>query len=114
MDLLRSIAQPSASVHDLLCFAIKNKRLIMFQYHGCQRTAEPHDYGIVEGKRKLLIYQIRGESKTKSMGWKLIKENDIHRLHVLEESFPGGRTVPSGKHKKWDQLFIRVSPAASS
>jgi hypothetical protein len=27
MDLPRSIAQPSASVHDLLCFAIKNKRL---------------------------------------------------------------------------------------
>jgi hypothetical protein len=30
----------------------------------------------------------------------------------LEETFPGGRIVPSGKHKKWDQLFKRVSPAA--
>lgn len=84
----------------------------MFQYQGCQRTAEPHDYGIVEGTRKLLIYQIRGESKTKSKGWKLIKENEIRQLQVLEETFPGGRAVPTGKHKKWDQLFIRVSPAA--
>jgi hypothetical protein len=91
--------------------ALRSKISGFFQYQDCQRTAEPHDYGIVEGMRKLLVYQIRGESKTKSMGWKLIKENEIHRLHVLEEPFPGGRTVPSGKHKKWDQLFMRVSPA---
>lgn len=110
MDFPHSLVQSSA--HDLLVFAIKNKRLIMFQYQGCQRTAEPHDYGIVEGTRKLLIYQIRGESKTKSKGWKLIKENEIRQLQVLEETFPGGRAVPTGKHKKWDQLFIRVSPAA--
>jgi len=100
-------------IYDLLVFAINNKRLITFQYQGRQRTAEPHDYGIADGIRKLLIYQIRGESKTKSIpGWKLLKENEIRRLKILEESFPGGRTVPSGQHKKWDRLFIRVSPAA--
>jgi len=62
--------------------------------------------------RSLLVYQIRGESKTKNIpGWKLIREHEISQLQVLEEPFPGGRTVPSGKHKKWDQLFIRVAPA---
>lgn len=106
-----SILQSSTSVHDLLCFAIKNKRLILFQYHGCERTAEPHDYGIAEGTSKVLVYQVRGGSKTKSQGWKLIKENEIHQLRVLEETFPGGRTIPSGKHKTWDKLFIRVLPA---
>jgi hypothetical protein len=111
MDLPRSVTQPSTSVHDLLCFAIKNKRLIKFQYQGCERTTEPHDYGVIKGVRSVLVYQIRGESKTKSRGWKHIKEHEISQLQVLEEPFPGGRTVPSGQHKKWDQLFIRVSPA---
>ena len=110
MDLSDLLAQPST--HDLLVFAIKNKRLITFQYQSCERTAEPHDYGIAEGTRKLLVYQIRGESRTKSKGWKLIKEHEISQLQILEETFPGGRTVPTGKHKKWDRLFIRVAPAA--
>jgi hypothetical protein len=105
-------AHSSSSVHDELWFAIKHKRLIRFQYQGYQRTAEPHDYGVQKSITTLLVYQLRGGSKTKSMGWKHIKVSEIRQLQVLSESFPGGRSVPSGKHKKWDQLFIRVSPAA--
>lgn len=106
MDLPRSAVQGPASLHDLLCVAIKNKRLIKFQYQDCERTAEPHDYGIVDGMKKILVYQIRGDSKTKSKVWKLVKEHEISQLQVLEETFPGGRTVPTGQHKKWDRLFI--------
>jgi hypothetical protein len=36
----------------------------------------------------------------------------VRRLQILEETFPGGRAVPTGKHKKWYRLFIRVAPAA--
>jgi hypothetical protein len=115
MDLLRSVAHPSASVHNLLCFAIKNKRLIQFEYQDCDRTAEPHDYGILKGVEQVLVYQIGGESKSKRLpDWRFIKVPKIKQLKVLEESFPGGRTVPSGKHKKWDRLFIRVSSPTAS
>jgi hypothetical protein len=106
----QSAVQPHKSVHDLLCFAIKNKRLIKFQYQDCERTAEPHDYGILEGISKLLIYQIQGESKTKSRGWKLVKADHINQLQVLDQTFPGGRAVPTEKHKQWNRLFIRVAP----
>ena len=103
----------STSVRDLLFFAIENKRLISFEYQGYPRVAEPHDYGIMNGVRTLLVYQVRGESKTRNVpGWKHIRESEIRGLQVLDEHFPGGRTVPSGQHKKWDKIFIRVAPAA--
>jgi hypothetical protein len=103
------------SVDNLLCFAIKNKRLIEFEYQSRRRVAEPHDYGILNRARKLLFYQVRGESMTKGIpGWRMVLVADIRLLRVLKETFPGGRAVPSGKHKKWDQLFIRVaSPQAT-
>jgi hypothetical protein len=99
-------------VHDLLFFAIQNKRLIEFEYQGKPRTAEPHDYGIIDGVRKLLVYQLRGESKSGRLpDWRLVEIPDIKKLRVSDEQFRGGRSVPSGRHKKWDELFIRVSPA---
>lgn len=102
----------NAKVHDFLYFAIENKRLVEFEYQERDRIAEPHDYGIKDGVKWLLIYQIRGESKSGGLpNWRWVEVDQIRRLRVLEETFPGGRAVPTGKHKKWDQLFKRVSPA---
>ncbi len=104
--------QRPTAVRDLLFFAIENKRLISFEYQGYPRVAEPHDYGIMKGVRTLLVYQVRGRSKTGNVpGWKHIRESEVRQLEVLEEQFPGGRTMPSGQHKKWDKVFIRVAPA---
>jgi hypothetical protein len=98
------------SVHDRLCFAIKNKRLIQFEYRDCRRIAEPHDYGMFNGIEQVLVYQLRGETKSKRLpDWRFIRVAGMKRLKVLEDTFPGGRAVPSAQHKKWDELFIRVS-----
>jgi hypothetical protein len=35
----------------------------------------------------------------------------ISGLRLLDGTFQGGRPIPSGKHHKWDRLFIRVKPA---
>jgi hypothetical protein len=103
------------TVHDQLGFAIKNKRLIQFEYQDYHRIAEPHDYGILNGIEQVLVYQLRGESKSKRLpDWRFIRVAGMKRLKVLEETFPGGRAVPSGQHKKWDQLFIRVSSPRST
>jgi hypothetical protein len=37
--------------------------------------------------------------------------NEITDLELLDRSFSGGRPTASGKHLKWDKLFIRVKPA---
>jgi hypothetical protein len=34
----------------------------------------------------------------------------ISDIHLLNKTFPGGRPTSSGKHQKWDKLFIRVKP----
>jgi len=30
---------------------------------------------------------------------------------MLDETFPGGRPIPSGEHREWEKLFARVKPA---
>jgi|SRR5688572_585524 len=103
----------SSSIHRQLHLAIETKRLIEFAYQDLRRVAEPHDYGALNGAEHLLVYQIAGESRSMKLpDWRLIRVTEIKQLRVLDKQFPGGRSVPSGKHKKWDHLFIRVSPAA--
>src|SRR2546429_9202323 len=38
----------------------------------------------------------------------------ISDLQLLDRTFPGGRPTNSGKHQKWDKLFIRVKPPDKS
>jgi hypothetical protein len=40
-----------------------------------------------------------------------MKVNEIEGLELLETTFAGGRPTASGKHLRWDILFIRVKPA---
>lgn len=100
------------SLHDQLLSAIERRRLIRFEYHELPRVAEPHDYGIINGVEQLLVYQVGGESRSKKLpDWRLVRVAEIKQLRILDKRFPGGRPVPSGKHKKWDPIFARV-PAA--
>jgi hypothetical protein len=34
----------------------------------------------------------------------------ISDAELLDQTFPGGHPTVSGKHHKWDQSFLRVSP----
>src|SRR5688572_24515026 len=104
--------QPS-SIHRQLRSAIERTRLIEFTYQDLRRVAEPHDYGVLNGEEHLLVYQVAGDSRSRKLpDWRLIQVAEIKQLRILDKPFPGGRSVPSCKHKKWDQLFIRVSLAA--
>ena len=90
--------------------AIREKRLIEFIYKsGGVRIAEPHDYGIQNGIERLLTFQLRGESRTRTeRGWRDLHLADIRRLRVLEQRFAGSRGDSSQKHRTWDVLFARV------
>jgi hypothetical protein len=80
-------------------------------YHHKPRILEPHDHGILNGSIQLLGYQVGGSSSRPLPNWILMKANDIADLEMLDQNFPGGRPTVSGKHLKWDKLFIRVTPA---
>ena len=92
--------------------AIEERRMIRLLYHRRLRMVEPHDHGILNGSVQLLAYQVGGSSSRPLPNWVLMKTNEIIDLEVLDQNFAGGRPAASGKHLKWDKLFIRAKPAA--
>jgi hypothetical protein len=95
----------------LLWRAIEDRRMIRLLYHRRNRILEPHDHGILNGSVQLLAYQVGGSSSRPLPNWILMKANEIVDLELLDQSFPGGRSTASGKHLKWNKLFIRVKPS---
>ena len=96
----------------MLMEAIENRRMIRLNYHRKNRMLEPHYHGILNGSVQLLGYQVAGSSNRPLPKWIQIKVNEITDLELLDQTFPGGRANVSGKHRKWDKLFVRVKPAA--
>jgi hypothetical protein len=86
--------------------AIARRRLLQFTYRSVTRVAEPHDYGVQRGARRLLIYQIR--STPFSRGWRLLDVDKIENLVVLERTFAGTRRQADQDHYRWDEVFARV------
>lgn len=95
----------------LLWSAIEHRRMIRLVYHNRERVVEPHDHGILNGSVQLLGYQIAGSSSRPLPNWILMKVSEMADLDMLDKTFPGGRPTTSGKHLKWDTLFIRVKPS---
>jgi hypothetical protein len=93
--------------------AIENTHMIRFTYQGKDRMVEPHDHGILNGSVRLLSWQEAGSSSRPLSNWLLTKVDEITDLVSLDQTFPGGRPTVSGKHIRWDVLFIRVKPAGS-
>jgi hypothetical protein len=94
----------------LLWEAIERRRLIRLVYHDKERVVEPHDHGVLNGAVQLLGYQIAGSSSRPLPNWILMKVDEMADLEMLEKTFTGGRPTASGKHLRWDILFIRVKP----
>ena len=102
---------PEPNVDPLIWTAIDHRRLIRLRYRNMERIVEPHDYGVHNGSVKLFGYQIGGDSSHKLPNWRWMETDLISDVHLLNQTFPGGRPTPSGKHHKWGKLFIRVKPA---
>lgn len=99
-----------ANINPLIWTAIEQKRLLRFIYKARERIVEPHDYGIHKGVTKLFGYQVAGSSSQKPPNWRWAEQDLISDLQLLDRTFPGGRPTKSGRHQKWDKLFIRVKP----
>jgi predicted DNA-binding transcriptional regulator YafY len=102
-------ANVDSAVHRLILTAIHEKRLLRFTYHGKERIVEPQDYGIQKGTANLFTYQIAGESSSSRLpDWRKFAVLSMSGLELLDNTFPGSRSVPSQKHQEWDILFARV------
>ena len=102
---------PDTQLDALLRTAIGQARMLRLRYLNRDRIVEPHDYGRQNGVIKLLTYQVGGSSSGPLPNWRWMETAAISDVRVLDQTFPGGRPTPTGKHHKWDELFIRVKPA---
>ena len=102
-------ANVDPATHQLILTAIHEKRLLRFSYHGKDRIVEPQDYGIQKGIVNLFTYQTAGESSSSRLpDWRKFAVLSMSSVELLDETFPGSRSVPSQKHQEWDVLFARV------
>ena len=106
-------AENQAPLHDLLLTAIREKRLVRFVFHGKQRVAEPHDYGMQKGIDRLFAYQLAGAGNA-AHGWRLFGVGEISALELLTDTFPGSRPSPSGKHHQWERIYARVGDSVAA
>jgi len=107
-------AEVEPDVNPLIWAAIEQTHLLRFRYKNRERIVEPHDYGIHNRVIKLFGYQFGGSSSKKLPNWRWAEQDLISDLEMLDRTFPGGRSTKSGKHHKWDKLFIRVKPVNKS
>lgn len=87
---------------------IQERKVLEFVYEGRQRVAEPHVYGIKNGRYGILTYQIGGSSSSGKLGWKRFYFDKISGMKITDESFPGPRPYPSGEHSEWDTVIAVV------
>lgn len=104
------MAEIDPQINPLLWKAIEEKRLIRVRYKDRERIVEPHDYGIHNGLVKLLGYQVAGSSSHPLPSWRWMEEPLMSDIELLNRRFAGGRGTESGKHHRWQKLFIRVKP----
>jgi hypothetical protein len=90
-----------------LKLAITERHLIEFRYSSTVRIAEPHDYGLLQGAPRLLVYQLRGE-RPGPPGWRLLDLAKMEGLVILPRTFQGSRGAMHRDHYRWDELFARV------
>ena len=99
------------SIQRVIEQAIREKRLLKFDYSGHNRVVEPHVLGISNGKLQLLGYQIGGSSSSGGIPeWRRFDLENIGHLVVSEQRFPGRRPFPSGRHSAWDRELVIVDP----
>jgi hypothetical protein len=108
------LPRPKPNVDQVLRTAIEHRHLLRLLYKGKERIVEPHDYGIHKGSVKLLGYQVGGASSNRLPNWRWMEADLISDIEILDQTFPGGRPTPSGKHHQWETLFLRVRPADKS
>ena len=72
--------------------AIGNSNIIEFSYHGHDRIAELHVYGIHNGRKQVLVYKIGGSTVSGGLpNWRWINVDEISSIRITQQSFYGQR-----------------------
>ena len=101
---------PLAPLDERIRRAIAEKRLLELRHERAVRLAEPHDYGVIDGTARLLIFQRRGPDSGKgAVGWRLLDVLKIESCAVADQTFAGSRGQSHQQHYQWETLYARVT-----
>ena len=89
-------------MHDMICQAIREKRLLELHFDGQSRRVAPHIYGIDSaGEEMLSCYQVWGAGE--SAGWLSLRLAEISQLTLTSKRF-----APRPEHQRNDGAIARV------
>ena len=72
--------------------------------------AEPHDYGVIDGTERLLIFQLHGpDSGRPPSAGGLLDVVKIESCVVTDQTFAGSRGQSHQKHYQGETLYARVT-----
>jgi hypothetical protein len=93
-----------------ICEAIKDKRLLQFQYDNFVRVVEPHILGRnASGNDVLSAYLVRGYTESdRKPYWRRYLLSEIRNLTVLDEEFPGPRKGYNPRDKTMEYIYCRL------
>lgn len=84
--------------------------MIRFLHDGHERIAGPHVAGIKGGREGVLTCQTGGTSSSNRVSsWKTFYLDGVSGPEALDDSFPGPRPYPSGRHSSWDETHETVA-----
>ena len=93
----------------LLLTALKNKKVITFNYEGHARECETHIIGYSNGKQQVLCFQLSGGSSRKGIPqWRRFVISNITDLKITENEYDGQRPVPHPHSLGWDKVSAVV------
>ena len=97
---------------DLICEAIRSKKLLQFSYGNHLRVVEPHVFGQDSAARDILsAYLVGGYSESgKEPYWRFYLLSNIPLLTILNEHFPGPRQGFNPKDPRIVKVYCCLGP----
>jgi hypothetical protein len=74
------------------------------------KTAAASVDGLLRTAIELIRFTYKGFSSEPLPNWRWALANSISDLDLLNRTFAGRRPTASGKHHRWDRIFMRVEP----
>ena len=95
---------------DLICEAIRCKKLLQFSYGNHMRVVEPHILGRDSaGHDVLSAYLVRGYSESRKQPyWRFYLLSDLKPLTMVDETFPGPRKGYNPKDPRMLKVYCRL------
>ena len=91
-------------MQDLICQAIREKRLLELHHDGQTYRVAPHTYGIdAAGDELLSCYHVWGGTDGEPAGWKSFRLTEISQLVLTSKRF-----APHPEHQRADGAIARV------